>query len=39
MNIGTLSIQILEAELTRDIEIIGKMDPYGVFTFDGKIIH
>ena len=38
MSIGNLSIQIIEAELTRDIEIVGKMDPYAVFTFDSKAI-
>ena len=38
MDIGNLSIQIIEAELTRDIEVVGKMDPYAVFTYDGKVV-
>ena len=25
---GTLSIQVIKAELVRDIEVMGKMDPY-----------
>ena len=25
---GTLSLQIIKAELVRDIEVMGKMDPY-----------
>ena len=25
---GTLSIQVIKAELARDTEVMGKMDPY-----------
>ena len=34
---GNLSLVIQRAELTRDTEFFGKMDPYVLITFDSKI--
>lgn len=31
---GVLTIKLVEAELTRDTEVLGQMDPYVVFTFN-----
>jgi Ca2+-dependent lipid-binding protein len=31
---GTLTIKLVEAELYRDTDVIGDMDPYVVFTFN-----
>lgn len=28
MNIGKLKVHLVEAKLTRDTEVFGKMDPY-----------
>ena len=36
INGGQLSIEICEAELTRNTEMIGKMDPYVKFKYDKK---
>lgn len=33
---GHLIIHLKEASLTRDTEMIGKMDPYAFFIHDGK---
>lgn len=32
---GRLIISLKEAKLTRNTEMFGKMDPYGVFTYQG----
>jgi Ca2+-dependent lipid-binding protein len=31
---GTLQVEILSANLSRDTEILGKMDPYATFEWD-----
>ena len=34
-NIGKVSFKIPEAKLFRDVDLIGKQDPYCVIEFDG----
>jgi len=33
---GKLKLTICEAKLTRDTEMLGKMDPYCVITYNGN---
>lgn len=35
---GKLEITLVQGDLTHDTEVFGKMDPYGVFTYN-TIIH
>jgi hypothetical protein len=33
---GDLALTMIEANLTRDVETFGKMDPYVIFKANGK---
>mgnify|MGYP001048246055 FL=1 len=37
--IGPLKIKIVSANLTRDTEMVGKMDPYLELSIGGTIVH
>jgi Ca2+-dependent lipid-binding protein len=37
--VGPLNIKIIEAILTRDTEMVGKMDPYVELTIGGVLVH
>ena len=37
MEQGTLTIFLIEGDLTRDTELWGQMDPYAKFTYEGNV--